>query len=148
MDSMIKRTLSTAALLAMAVSASAADPLHNSTWQTIDDETGKPKAVIKITDNGGKLEGHLQKAYAYKATDPCKKCVGKYKDKPLKGAKIFWGLKPSGKNKYEGGKIFDPKKGKDYKLKGKLINNGKTFELRGYVGTPLLGRTQKWKRLK
>lgn len=146
----IQRTVqlvASTAIIALSTSVLAKDALHNTKWQTIDDDSGKPKAIIKITEKAGKLEGVIEKSYDYKKDEPCKKCKGKYKNKPLVGAKILWNLKPTDKNEYAGGKILDPKNGKDYKLKGKLTNNGKVLELRGYIGTPLLGRTQKWKRL-
>lgn len=140
-------TLSTA-ILSLAMSANAADPLHNTTWQTIDDQTGKPKGVIKVTEKNGKLVGRLVKSYQLKNNAPCTTCKGKYANKPLNGAAIFWNLKAVGNNEYTGGTIFDPRKGKSYKLKGELTKGGKTLKLRGYIGSPMLGRTQTWKRLK
>lgn len=152
MSTFFAKSLATAtfatAMLSMGMSAQAADPLHNTKWQTIDDKTGKPKGIIKVTEEKGKLVGRLVKSYTYGKGKPCKLCKGKYANKPLDGAPIFWNLKPTGKNQYTGGTIFDPRKGKSYKLKGELINGGKKLKLRGYIGSPMLGRTQTWKRLK
>lgn len=137
-----------AGALAFSGSALAKDALDGTTWQAIDDETGKPKAVIKITEQEGKLVGRLVKSYQLKKNEPCKTCRGKYANKPLNGVPIFWNLTATGKNEYTGGTIFDPKKGKSYKLKGELVNGGKSLKLRGYVGSPMLGRTQTWQRVK
>ncbi len=45
---------------------------------------------------------------------------------------------------WTGGEIYDPKSGDTYSGKMKLKNN--MLELRGYIGTPLLGRTTTWTR--
>lgn len=48
-------------------------------------------------------------------------------------------------NTYEDGNIYDPKNGKDYSCKMKLIDNN-NLDVRGYIGISLLGRTTKWTR--
>lgn len=136
------------ALLAASAASHAAEPLHNTTWQTIDDETGKPKAIVKMTEKNGKLMGQIQSLYQYKKGHKCQSCKGKYAQKPLDGAVIVWNLQAKGNNSYANGRIFDPRKGKSYKLKAELANDGKTLKMRGYIGSPMLGRTQTWKRLK
>ncbi|NUM79790.1 DUF2147 domain-containing protein [bacterium] len=45
------------------------------------------------------------------------------------------------------GKIYDPKKGADYKAFMKLENPDKLY-LRGYIGFSLIGRTSYWSRTK
>jgi len=55
-------------------------------------------------------------------------------------------LKSSGANEYDQGEVLDPLTGKTYKLKAKLSADGKTLEMRGFIGFSLLGRTQTWKR--
>ena len=50
------------------------------------------------------------------------------------------------KNVFEGGDILDPNNGKVYRVKLKLIDNGSKLDVRGYIGTPMLGRTQTWIR--
>ncbi len=58
---------------------------------------------------------------------------------------ILWGLKKTGET-YEGGKILDPKNGKIYDSKAKLVDGGQKLEVRGFMGVSLLGRTQTWDR--
>jgi uncharacterized protein (DUF2147 family) len=43
------------------------------------------------------------------------------------------------------GKIYDPKKGKEYSCKIKMTDKN-TIDVRGYVGISLIGRTDTWKR--
>lgn len=150
MKALIKTGISTAVMtvfMTMNMASQAADSLHNTQWKTIDDKTGKPKAIIKIVEQKGLLVGRIQTMLGKSKDYKCNVCKGKFKDKSLIGAPIFWNLKKSG-DEYTGGVIFDPKKGKSYKLKGKLAQNGKVLEMRGYVGSPLLGRTQTWQRVK
>ena len=60
---------------------------------------------------------------------------------------IRGGKKVDGKDVWEEGKILDPDNGTDYRLRLTPIEGGKKLEVRGYVGTPLLGRTQTWVRV-
>jgi uncharacterized protein (DUF2147 family) len=48
---------------------------------------------------------------------------------------------------WNGGRIYDPQNGKDYKSYIKL-KDAKTLSLRGYIGISLLGRTEVWTRVK
>ncbi len=45
-----------------------------------------------------------------------------------------------------GGQILDPDNGKVYRSKVHLIDNGKKLSVRGYIGVPMLGRSQTWLR--
>ncbi|MEO7071478.1 MAG: DUF2147 domain-containing protein, partial [Rhodanobacter sp.] len=67
------------------------------------------------------------------------------KDKPIEGMTFMWGLTRNG-NVWDGGKIVDPKSGKEYKVKLTLTNGGNSLDVHGYVGFALLGRTQTWQR--
>ena len=50
-------------------------------------------------------------------------------------------------NLWDGGTILDSLEGKIYKVRMTPIEGGKKMEVRGYVGMPLLGRTQTWIRV-
>ena len=121
-----KTTLAVAGI-SMASMAFAADPLHNTTWQTFDE--GKPKGVVKITESNGVLTGKLISTTSEKG----KKHVG---------MTIISGLKADGGGKYSGGTITDPEKGKDYRMTANL--SGSTLELKGYIGP--FSRSQTWKK--
>ena len=66
--------------------------------------------------------------------------------KPLIGALILRNFKYDD-GEWNGGRIYDPKNGKDYKCFMKL-KDPKTLSLRGYIGFSLLGRTEVWTRVK
>ena len=136
-----------AAVLAVP-SAWAQDASAVGLWQNIDDETGKPKAMIRITENQGQLEGRIDKLFrpADQEQNPrCDKCDGARKDQPIIGMVILSGLKKDG-DAYSGGEILDPANGKVYRSKATLKDGGKKLEVRGYVGAPMFGRTQTWVR--
>ena len=42
--------------------------------------------------------------------------------------------------------ILDPDNGKVYRSKLRLTDNGKKLSVRGYIGVPMLGRSQTWVR--
>ena len=120
-------------------------------WRSIDDETKQPKAEIRITQNAaGGLSGVVEKGLQNNPnTDPnCNLCTDDRKGKPKIGLEIIRGGHPSdGKNVWEGGKILDPENGKSYSLRLTPIEGGKKLEVRGFIGAPLLGRTQTWIRI-
>ena len=117
-------------------------------WKNIDDETGKPKALIRITENDGAFQGQIEKLYREPNEDQnpkCDKCEGARKDQPIVGMVILSGLKKDG-DEFNGGEILDPKNGKVYKAKMHLTDAGKKLNVRGYIGMPMLGRSQVWVR--
>jgi uncharacterized protein (DUF2147 family) len=118
-------------------------------WRTVDDKTGKERSVVRIVDNGGVFEGKVEKLLNRQPDDDpdglCRKCEGERKDKPIVGMTILWGLKNDGEQ-FTGGEILDPKNGKIYRAKMKLLEGGRKLEVRGYIGVSLLGRSQTWHR--
>ncbi len=116
-------------------------------WQTIDDETGKPKAIVEIKEVGGALQGQIIKLLNPSKPNPtCEKCEGERKDQPIEGMTILWDLKSDG-NAWSGGKILDPQKGKVYGAKLESETGGQKLKVRGYMGVSMLGRTQEWTRV-
>ncbi len=118
-------------------------------WETIDDETKKPKSIVRLYDQGGVISGKVEKLLNRAAGDEnplCTECSDERKDKPILGMVIMWGMKKS-EDGWEDGKIFDPKKGKTYSCQFKLAEGGKKLEVRGYIGVVALGRTQTWNRV-
>jgi uncharacterized protein (DUF2147 family) len=117
-------------------------------WNNIDDVSGKPKALIRITENNGVLQGQIEKLFraAGEEQNPrCEKCEGARKDQPIIGMVFMSGLKKDG-DEYAGGEILDPDNGKVYRSKMRLTDGGKKLSVRGYIGMPLLGRSQVWLR--
>ncbi len=135
--------------LAQAEAADLSSPVGR--WRTIDDETGSERSVVEIAVVGSELQGRIVKIFQRPDEKPdpvCDKCEGERKDKPVIGMTFLWGLKPDGSSKTEWaeGAILDPKNGKIYNAKAALTDGGQTLRVRGYIGTPLLGRSQVWKR--
>jgi uncharacterized protein (DUF2147 family) len=118
------------------------------TWRQIDDVTGKPKSVIQITEDNGKLQGKvLQVLLSDDGPHPvCKKCEGERKDQPVEGMVIMWNVGKDG-DVWDGGKILDPKNGKVYSVKLSLADGGQKLDVHGYIGISLLGRSQVWQRM-
>jgi uncharacterized protein (DUF2147 family) len=129
-------------------SAWAVDASPVGLWKNIDDVTGKPKALIRISENKGTLEGRIEKLLRPASADQnpkCDLCTGANKDQPILGMLFLSGLTKDG-DEYSGGQILDPDNGKVYKSKLKLVEGGKKLEVRGYIGIPMLGRSQVWVR--
>lgn len=117
-------------------------------WKTIDDSSGKPAALIRITEQKGELQGKIEKLFrpADQDQDPkCGQCTDARKDQPIIGMTIVTGLRKNG-DEYTGGEILDPKSGKIYKSKLLVREGGKKVEVRGYIGLPMFGRSQVWLR--
>lgn len=146
------RSLISAVLLALPLTLSSlafAAESPAGRWQTIDDETGKPKSIVEIEQAAdgtlsGKVAEILQSEHG--ANPLCNACEGERKGQPIAGMTILWDLKPDGERIWSGGTILDPAKGKTYRAKITLPEGGKTLEMRGYLGIEALGRTQTWIR--
>lgn len=115
-------------------------------WQTVDDKTNKPRAIVVIEERNGEYFGTIE-SLAEGVENKCKGCEGDKKDTPVIGVTILKGLKKDGENSYSGGHIFDPATGKTYKSKAKLVDDGQKLDARGYIGISLIGRTQTWLRV-
>ncbi len=147
-----KKNLAVACLLAGAAfgaAAQASSPVG--VWKTVDDATKKEKSLVRIVEANGVYIGQVEKLL-----DPdspkdavCKDCSDDRKDKPILGMTIIRNMKQSADDKavFEGGDILDPNNGKVYKSKLKLVDNGAKLDVRGYIGLPMLGRTQTWTRV-
>ncbi len=111
-------------------------------WKTIDDETGKAKSVVEITERDGKAYGTIVKLFrsADRDQDPvCEECTDHRAGKKIIGMEIITGMEPDG-DEWEDGEILDPENGKTYDCKI-WVENGK-LQVRGYVA--FLYRTQTW----
>ena len=135
--------LATASVLAMAQNT----PVG--LWRTIDDDGKTEKSTVRITSAGGVLTGKVEHITdPAKANEKCVKCEDDRKDQPIVGMVIISGAKqdPEEADKWTGGMILDPAKGSSYKLILKTTDGGKKLDVRGYIGSPMFGRTQTWIR--
>ncbi|RCS22593.1 DUF2147 domain-containing protein [Phyllobacterium salinisoli] len=133
-----------AMLVSPAAQAQNASPVG--LWRNVDDVSGKPRALIRITETGGVLQGKVEKVFLAPNESPiCTKCDGALKNAPVIGLVILSDLKQDGAE-YTGGQILDPDNGKTYSSKIHLTDGGKKLNVRGYIGVSLLGRSQIWLR--
>ena len=119
-------------------------------WKTIDDETGKEKSLVRVSEAGGVVTGKIEKLLDPSRQDAkCDKCSDERKDQPIAGMTVIKNVKHNTDNpeRWDGGEILDPNNGKTYKVRITPVDGGKKLEVRGYVGAPLLGRTQTWQRV-
>jgi uncharacterized protein (DUF2147 family) len=133
-------------LAALAVWATDTAPLTPiGRWKTIDDKTGKPKAIVQIYQENGKLYGKIEATLQPDAKKFCEECKDERKGQPVIGMVIVRGLVLHGEE-YSGGDILDPDNGKVYRCKLRVEEHGNQLSVRGFIGFSLLGRSQVWTR--
>jgi uncharacterized protein (DUF2147 family) len=136
-------------LLALAPVATYASELSPvGLWRTVDDNTGKPRGLVRLTQVNGAYQGKIEKIFPKPGEDEnprCDKCDGTRQGQPILGMTILWGLTERGEE-YQGGEILDPETGKVYRVKMKVEDEGQKLLVRGFIGFSLLGRTQVWLR--
>ena len=121
-------------------------------WKSIDDRTGEQLSIIELKK---KPDNTYTGTIVYRYPVPggavltnWVKCPEPFKNKPILGLQIAWGLKedPKKPNQYIDGRVLEPKTGNIYKGKAQLSADGKRMRMRGYMGISALGRTQVWIR--
>ena len=100
-------------------------------------------AQVEIYQAGNKLNGKIIWLQQGPETKDKHNPDAKLKDRKLMGVNILSGLSKS-KDKWEGGKIYNPKNGKSYKCS--IWLDGDQLKVRGYLG--MFYETQTWKRKK
>jgi uncharacterized protein (DUF2147 family) len=140
-----QRRLLVAIVLLGGVSLSFADelPLIDGIWLN-DDGDGLIEVIATDTDLLGIIAGSPDPAddrpdKDEKNPDPA------LRDRPLIGLNLFAGFEYDGDGRWSGGTIYDPNSGKTYRCIVTLVD-ANTLKIRGYVGVPLLGRTDTWTR--
>ncbi len=119
-------------------------------WETTDHKTHQPSSVIRIWERSGKYFGKIVKIYRennQKAADRCTQCRGKLQNKPILGMTIIQDL-VAYRDAYRQGMILDPRDGKFYHCQMTVVDRGQRLKVRGYIGFPLLGRTDIWLRVR
>ncbi|MBR1682062.1 MAG: DUF2147 domain-containing protein [Bacteroidaceae bacterium] len=130
----MKKTILTLAVALMTATAYAQDVLGK--WIT---EAGD--AHVEIYKAGDKINGKIIWLEQGPDTKDKHNPDAKLKERKLMGVNILSGL-TKGKEKWEGGKVYDPKSGKTYKCS--IWLDGDKLKVRGYLG--VFHDTQTWKR--
>lgn len=146
----MKKLFFAVAALCILVQTSAAEaPTISGVWQQIDPDSGKVGALVTFAESGGVYRGSFSKLFPDPGDDPnplCSKCPGAQRGKPLLGLTFIDGMRRSGLA-YDGGTILDPESGTLYDANMRLSPDGNSLTVRGYIGIPLLGQSQVWKRV-
>ncbi len=114
-------------------------------------KNGEGTGHIQITRNGDKYQGRI-----VWLKDPLDPETGKPKldkmhpdesarNRPLMGLINMWGFRFNKDHVWDGGKIYDPKKGSTYSCTIRMKDDN-TLEVRGYIGISMIGRTDVWTR--
>ena len=119
-------------------------------WRTVDDATHQPTSLVKISVQGDGLVGVVERVLDAAGSDKrCDLCKDDRKNMPIVGMQVIRRI-PAEKGtsaSWDGGEILDPKSGRTYRVRLTLTDGGQSLEVRGYIGTPLFGRTQVWQRV-
>ena len=136
--------LSATSLAGLAVADDLSSPVG--TWKTIDDNTGKARAIVRIYEQDGRLFGRIEKSVTPGDEGrTCTKCTDERKDQPLTGLVIMRDIRLVD-GEYRDGDILDPDNGSVYRCKLRLKEGGRKLEVRGFLGISLFGRSQTWER--
>jgi uncharacterized protein (DUF2147 family) len=112
-------------------------------------DTAKAKFEIYRTSDG-KYEGKLiwGGSPTFESQVDKKNPDVSKRTRPLKNMVFLTDFIFDGDDEWTGGRIYNAEDGDLYKCKMELEDNKQTLKVRGYVGIPLLGKTERWHRLK
>ncbi|MDA9354018.1 MAG: DUF2147 domain-containing protein [Flavobacteriaceae bacterium] len=114
-------------------------------WNSFDEETNRLESVIEVYEKNDQVFAKIIKITNLENQGAtCINCSGERKNTPILGMNILTGLKKDG-DEWSGGKILDPKNGKEYKCYIQLLDEN-TLKIRGYIGFSMFGRTAIWKK--
>lgn len=117
-------------------------------WFVIDSDSLTRRALVVIAPNGDEIVGTIAEIYAKPGDDPdpvCAQCPGADRNRRVRGLPILF-VAPRVTNGDFRGTILDPDEGEIYRCVITPDPSGRRLTLRGYVGIPLLGRTETWVR--
>ncbi len=115
-------------------------------WQSFDEDTGRPLAQIQIKETGNDITGTIVQLDLPPWAGPnpiCSLCEGHRKDQPIIGMEMLWGFEDDGPV-WRSGHILDPASGDIYDSK-MWLESTVLLKVRGYGGPfNLFYRTQDW----
>jgi uncharacterized protein (DUF2147 family) len=118
-------------------------------WRTIDDRDGQPRALVRIERRDGVYVGVLAGSLRgdEQGDARCTRCRGALKNAPMRGLPFLRDLREASEGVYDGGRIVDPDSGAEYSCRATLAPDAMSLSVRGFIGIPALGRSQRWERL-
>ena len=145
MNPAIGKALVLVGLLGMLSARAAADmPPVEGIWLSGDGD-----GWVEITRKGGGLSGVIKGSPNANEERPDrdeKNPEPALRDRPLTGLDLFDGFSYDGDGRWTGGTIYDPNSGKTYRCIITWVDEN-TLKVRGYIGVPMLGRTETWTRV-
>jgi uncharacterized protein (DUF2147 family) len=115
-------------------------------WEAFDN-SGNSEGLIRIFEVAGLYYGRIEPS---SPTDDrnarCTRCTDYRHNQPIIGLVLLRHLRPKN-GEYVGGDILDPDTGHIWSCTMRLTDGGRQLIMRGYIGIPLLGRSQTWKRV-
>jgi len=128
----------------VAVADLRADGGIEGTWLSAD---GDGWIEIRVTSDGpvGRIAGSPNDTDADAPRRDDQNPDPALRGRPLLGLTVLHGFRPDGPGKWKDGTVYDPNSGNTYGCKLRLLDPN-TLEVRGYVGVPWLGRSEKWTR--
>ena len=128
------------AILALAAAQAQAQPAQAGRWIT---ESGNLE--VEIAPCGDALCGTVTRVIANRSMSAPGQDMDAADKRPALGMQILTGLRPSGDDGTLAGEIYNRENAKTYSVR-LTMDGPQQLLVRPYVGLPLLGKTQLWRR--